>query len=65
MSYFNPETKKAKKIAIAIKGLAGALGASAAIASYPYVGLGIFVLGAIADEAIKFLSDDTEQKNQP
>ena len=61
MKYFAPETKKAKKLAMFVKGLCGTLGTAAAIANHPYWGLGIFIAGAVADEAIKFLSDETDQ----
>lgn len=58
MSYFQPNTKKAIKIATAIKGLTGTLTASAYIAANAEIALVVFLCGAIANEAINFLSDN-------
>lgn len=64
MGYFKPNTKKAIKLAIAIKGLTASLTAMAFISEKPNVMLIIMIVGAIANEAINFLSDDTKDSNQ-
>jgi hypothetical protein len=63
MGYFKPNTKKAIKLAIAIKGLTASLTAMAFISEKPNVMLIIMIVGAVANEAINFLSDDTKDSN--
>ena len=63
MGYFKPNTKKAIKLAIAIKGLTASLTAMAFISEKPNVMLIIMIVGAAANEAINFLSDDTKDNN--
>jgi len=63
MGYFKPNTKKAIKLAIAIKGLTASLTAMAFISEKPNVMLIIMIVGAVANEAINFLSDDTKDNN--
>lgn len=62
MGYFSPNTKKAIKLAIAVKSLTGVLGASVWVAGESKAALIIFIVGAVANEAINFLSDDTNEK---
>ena len=60
MGYFKPNTKKAIKLAIAIKGLTASLAAMAYMNDKPNLMFGIMIVGAIANEAINFLSDNTK-----
>ncbi len=62
MKYFKPNTKKAIKLAIAIKGLTASLTAMAFINNNPKSMMAIMIIGAIANEAINFLSDANEPK---
>ena len=64
MSYFKPNTKKAIKIATAIKGLTATVGASAYIMASAEWALIVAILGGVANEAINFLSDN-ENPNSP
>ena len=57
MNYFKPNSKKAKKIALFVKGITGALSGSAFVNGNSNVSLGIFVVGAIANEVINLFSD--------
>lgn len=57
MSYFKPNTKKAIKIATAIKGLTATLATVSAIAANVYWVTGVLIVGAVANEVINFLSD--------
>lgn len=61
MKYFSPETKRAKKIAAFIKGICATLGCAAFFQDKPYWTIGILIVGAVADETIKFLSDDQDK----
>jgi hypothetical protein len=60
MGYFKPNTKKAIKLAIAIKGLTASLAAMAYMNDKPNLMFGVMIVGAIANEAINFLSDNTK-----
>jgi len=64
MSYFKPNTKKAIKIATAIKGLSATAAASAYIMASAELTLIILIVGGLANEAINFLSDN-ENPNSP
>lgn len=61
MGYFKPNSKKAIKLAIAIKGLTASLAAMAFFAEKPSYIMVIMVIGAISNEAINFFSDDTKE----
>ena len=58
MSYFKPNTKKAIKLAIAIKSLTGTLAGASFVMADPNYTIAILVIGALANEAINFLSDN-------
>lgn len=60
MGYFKPNSKKAIKLAIAVKGLTASLAAMAFVNENQKYMMIILVVGAIANEAINFLSDDTK-----
>jgi len=60
MGYFKPNTKKAIKLAMAIKGLTASLTAMAFINDKPNIMFGIMIIGALANEAINFLSDGSK-----
>ena len=62
MSYFKPNSKAAIKIAVAIKGLTASLATMAYINSNSNLLFSIMLAGAVANEAINFLSDDTKEK---
>jgi hypothetical protein len=64
MNYFKPNSKKAKKLAIFIKGLTGALSGSAFVSGNSNISLGIFVIGAIANEVINLLSDGSDPESK-
>ena len=57
MNYFKPNSKKAKKLAVFIKGLTGALSGTAFVNGNSNISLAIFVVGAIANEVINLFSD--------
>lgn len=63
MGYFKPNSKNAIKLAIAVKSLTGVFAANAAFSGDPKTALIIFIIGAVANEVINFLSDDTEKKS--
>lgn len=60
MGYFKPNTKQAIKLAMAIKGLTASLTAMAFIADKPKYMMVIMIIGAVANEVINLLSDDTK-----
>lgn len=60
MSYFKPNTKMAIKLAVAIKGLTATLVAMACVNSNANLMFAIMLAGAVANEAINFMSDDTK-----
>ena len=64
MSYFKPNTRKAKKVALFIKGITGALGTTSIVNGDPKIGLGVFILGAIANELVNLFSN-AEDPNTP
>lgn len=61
MGYFKPNTKKAIKLAMAVKGLSATLGTSVYFSGYPTFGIGCFITGAVLNELINFLSDSTNE----
>lgn len=63
MGYFKPNTKKAIKLAIAIKGLTASIAAMAYMNDKPNLMFGVMIVGAVANEAINFLSEDTTKEN--
>lgn len=60
MGYFKPNTKKAIKLAIAVKGLTASLAAMAFVTNNTTYLAIVLIVGAVANEAINFLSDDTK-----
>jgi hypothetical protein len=64
MSYFKPNTKKAIKIATAIKGLTTTLATAAFVTSSANYTLIILIVGAAANELINFLSDAEDPKSK-
>jgi hypothetical protein len=64
MSYFKPNTKKAMKLAIAVKGLTASLATMAFIHNNEKYTIIVLIAGAIANEAINFLSDDTKPRKK-
>ena len=63
MGYFSPNTRTAIKLAIAIKSLTASLTAMAFVADKPTYMMIIIITGALANEAINFLSDDTKHND--
>lgn len=63
MSYFKPNTKKAIKLAAAIKGLTATFAGFAYVSDKPTLMLIVMIVGAVANETINFLSDDTKTDN--
>lgn len=61
MGYFKPNSKNAIKLAIAVKSLTGVFAANSAFSGDAKTALIIFVIGAVANEVINFLSDDTKE----
>lgn len=61
MHYFKPNSKQAIKLAIAIKSITGSIGASTWIGGHDTIALCIFLVGAIANEAVNFFSDGTNE----
>lgn len=64
MSYFKPNTKKAIKIATAIKGLTATIATSTYIMANAEWSLIVLIVGATANEIINLLSDH-ENPNSP
>lgn len=64
MSYFKPNTKTAIKLAMAIKGLTASLAGMAYVSSNIHLMMIVMVAGAIANEAINFLSDGTKENKK-
>lgn len=60
MGYFKPNTNKAIKLAIAIKSLTGVLAGSTFFMGDAKAAFIIFLVGAVANEVINFLSDTNE-----
>ena len=63
MSYFKPNTKRAIKLAMAIKGLTASLTTMAYVNDKPNWMFIIMIIGAIANEVINILSDATNEPN--
>ena len=61
MGYFKPNSKKAIKLAIALKGLTAALAAMSFVTAKPQLFIAVLIVGAIANEAINFFSDATKE----
>lgn len=62
MGYFKPNTKQAIKLAIAVKGLTASFATMAFVNDNTKYMMIVLVVGAIANEAINFFSDDTKHK---
>lgn len=66
MKYFKPNSKKAIKIATAIKGLTATLATFAYVNDKPNLMFVIMIIGAVANEAINFFSEaEPEKKDEP
>lgn len=63
MAYFKPNSKQAIKIAVAVKGLTASVVAMAYVNDKPNLMFILMIVGAVANEAINFLSDGTKQDN--
>jgi len=61
MGYFKPNTKKAIKLAVAVKGLTASLAAMAFVSDNKNYLMVVLIVGAIANEAINFMSDATKE----
>ena len=61
MGYFKPNTKKAIKLAVAVKGLTASLAAMAFVNDNKNYLMVILIVGALANEAINFMSDATKE----
>jgi hypothetical protein len=61
MRYFKPNTKKAIKLAVAVKGLTASLAAMAFVNDNKNYLMIVLIVGAVANEAINFLSDATKE----
>lgn len=62
--YFQPNTKKAIKLATFIKGVTATMTTAAYIIERPTAMLIIMIIGAIANETINFLSDASDPKTR-
>jgi hypothetical protein len=62
--YFQPNTKKAIKLATFIKGVTATMTTAAYIIERPTAMLVIMIIGAIANETINFLSDASDPKTR-
>lgn len=63
MGYFKPNTKKAIKLAMAVKGLTASIVAMAYFNDKPNLMFIIMMVGAVANEVINMLSDATKEEN--
>jgi hypothetical protein len=61
MGYFKPNTKKAIKLAVAVKGLTASLAAMAFVNDNKNYLMIVLIVGAVANEAINFFSDATKE----
>ena len=61
MGYFKPNTKKAIKLAMFVKGITASIGVSALLSDYKWVGIATLIIGAVANELINVLSDNTNE----
>ena len=62
--YFQPNTKKAIKLATFIKGVTATMTTAAYIIERPTAMFVIMIIGAIANETINFLSDASDPKTR-
>lgn len=62
MSYLKPNTKKAIKIAIAIKGFTASIATAAYLVANAEAALVVAIIGAVANEVINCLSDSEDPK---
>jgi hypothetical protein len=62
MGYFKPNTKKAIKLAMAVKGLTASMVAMAFVNDNKTLLIITLMVGAISNEAINFLSDATKEQ---
>ena len=62
MGYFKPNTKKAIKLAVAVKGLTASMVAMSFVNDNKTLLIITLMVGAIANEAINFLSDATKEQ---
>ena len=60
MGYFKPNTKQAIKLAIGVKSFTATLGTMAFVSDNHKLAAAIVIVGALANEAINFLSDSTK-----
>lgn len=63
MNYFKPNSKKAKKLAIFVKGIAGALSGTAYVNGNAHASLALLVIGAVANEVINLFSDGSNPES--
>lgn len=63
MNYFKPNSKKAKKLAIFVKGIAGALSGTAYVNGNANASLVLLVIGAVANEVINLFSDGSNPES--
>lgn len=59
-NFWEPTPKKIKRIAWAIKGFTGSIGAGAIVADYKWVGLSILIIGAVCDAVLEFFKEEDE-----
>lgn len=64
MGYFKPNSKKAIKLAIAVKSFTGVLAGSIWVSGDSKSALIVFIIGAAANEVINFLSDDEKESKR-
>lgn len=62
--YFQPNTKKAIKLATFIKGITASMTTMAYMTERPTAMFVIMIIGAIANETINFLSDASDPKTR-
>ena len=62
--YFKPNTKKAIKLAIFIKGVTASMATAAYIIQRPTAMFVIMIIGAIANETINLLSDSSDPNSK-
>ena len=58
--YYKPKTKRAIKLAMAVKGLTASLVAMAYVSEKPNLMFGLMITGAAMNELINFLSGENE-----
>lgn len=62
--YFQPNTKKAIKLATFIKGITASMATMAYVTEKPNAMFAIMIIGAVANETINFLSDSSDPKSK-